>query len=135
MLMGVGGDQRHKYFVVEEDYRRFYYLTNDHYGEVILRLLCEPDKKAMIDNILIEGLSEAQQYGRVENDAVDGECPVLFGYTCDMPRIKRFSAGLRANGLKGILYCFNSQEGALRQICGPNVEIQCMDFEAVTELL
>ena len=47
VLMGVGGDQRHKYFVVEEDYNCFYYLTNDHYGEIILRLLCEPDKKAI----------------------------------------------------------------------------------------
>ncbi|MCI9289502.1 MAG: hypothetical protein HFF23_08450 [Oscillospiraceae bacterium] len=91
VLMGVGGDQRHKYFVVEEDYRRFYYLTNDHHGEVILRLLCEPDRKAAIDNILLEGLSEAQRYGRVESDAVDGECLVLFGYTCDMPRIRRFN--------------------------------------------
>lgn len=135
MLMGVDSDQRHKYFVVEEDYNCFYYLTNDHYGEIILRLLCEQDKKAMLDNVLMEGLSEAQQYGRVEHDAMDRECPVLFGYTCDMPRIKRFSAGLRANGLKRILYCFNFQEGALRQICGPNVEIQCMDFEAVVKLL
>ena len=135
VLMGVGGDQRHKYFVVEEDYRRFYYLTNDHYGEVILRLLCEPDKKAMIDNILLEGLTEAQQYGRVEHDAMDGKRPVLFGYTCDMPRIRRFSIGLRANGWKGILYCFHFQEEALRQICGPGVDIQCMDFEAVKGLL
>ena len=135
VLMGVGGDQRHKYFVVEEDYRRFYYLTNDHHGEVILRLLCEPDKKAAIDNILLEGLSEAQRYGRVESDAVDGECPVLFGYTCDMPRIRRFNIGLRANRLKGILYCFNFQEEAMRQVCGPNVEIQCMSFETVEGLL
>ena len=59
--------------------------------EAELRLLCEPDRKAAIDNILLEGLSEAQRYGRVESDAVDGECLVLFGYTCDMPRIRRFN--------------------------------------------
>ena len=100
-----------------------------------MRLLCEPDKKAAIDNILLEGLSEAQRYGRVESDAVDGECLVLFGYTCDMPRIRRFNIGLRANRLKGILYCFNFQEEAMRQVCGPNVEMQCMSFETVEGLL
>lgn len=103
--------------------------------EAELRLLCEPDKKAAIDNILLEGLSEAQRYGRVESDAVDGECLVLFGYTCDMPRIRRFNIGLRANRLRGILYCFNFQEEAMRQVCGPNVEIQCMSFETVEGLL
>lgn len=135
VLMGVGGDQRHKYFVVEEDYRRFYYLTNDHHGEVILRLLCEPDKKAVLDNVLMEGLSEAQQYGRVEHDAIDGEYPVMFAYTCDMPRIRRFNIGLRANRLRGILYCFKFQEEALRLICGPNVDIQRMNFEAAEQFL
>lgn len=135
VLMGVGGDQRHKYFVVEEDYRRFYYLTNDHHGEVILRLLCELDKKAMLDNVLMEGLSEAQQYGRVEHDAMAGEHPVMFAYTCDMPRIRRFNIGLRANRLRGILYCFKFQEEALRLICGPNVDIQYMDFPEVEALL
>ena len=66
---------------------------------------------------------------------MDRECPVLFGYTCDMPRIRRFNIGLRANRLRGILYCFKFQEEVLRQICGPNVEIQCMDFGAVEGLL
>ena len=45
----------------------------------------------------MEGLSEAQQYGRVEHDAMAGEHPVMFAYTCDMPRISRFNIGLRAN--------------------------------------
>lgn len=135
ILMGIGGDQRHQYFTVEENFRRFYYLTNDRFGEVVLQLLCEPDKKAILDNILAEGLSGPQQYGLVENDAMDGEEPVLFGYTCDMPRIKRFNAGLNAHRTKGTLYCFDFQKDALNQICGSNVDIRCIDFEAVKQLL
>ena len=135
VLMGIGGDQRHKYFVVEGNYRHFYNLTSDHFGEVVLQLLCEPDKKAILDSILMEGLSEAKQCGLVENDAMDGDSLVLFGYTCDMPRIKRFVSGMNANKLKGTLYCFDFQKDALRQICGPNVDIQNMDFEAVRHLL
>ena len=128
-LMGVGGDKRHKYFVLDEHYRHFYYLTSDHRGEVVLRLLCDPNKRAMLDNILREGLSEPQPNWFVENDAMDGDEPVLFEYSCDMPRIRRFCGGLNAHKLKGTLYCFDFQEKILSQICGPNVAIECIDFE------
>ncbi len=134
-LMGVGSDKRHKYFVQEESYRHFYYLTSDHRGEVILRLLCESEQKAMLDDILMQGLSGAKENWLIPNDAMDGNCPVLFAYTCDMPRIKRFGSGLKAHGLKGALYCFDFQEEAMRQVCGPNVDVRCMDFEAVRRLL
>lgn len=135
ILMGIGSDQRHKYFAVEESYRRFYYLTSDHHGELILRLLCEPDKKAVLDGILAQGLSASQPCWLVENDAMDGDEPVLFGYTCDMPRIRRFIVGLNVHEFKGTLYCFDFQEDVMQQICGPNVDIQCMDFEAVERQL
>lgn len=135
ILMGIGGDQRHKYFVVEGNYRHFYYLTSDHFGEVVLQLLCKPDKKAILDSILMEGLSEAKQCGLVENDAMDGDSPVLFGYTCNMPRIKRFNNGVKTQGFKGTLYCFDFQEETLRQICGRGVDIQCIDFEKLEEFL
>lgn len=135
VLMGVGADQRRKYFVLEETYRHFRYLTSDHRGEVILKLLGEPEQKAVLDGILLEGLSEARENWLVGNDAMDGETPVLFGYTCDMPRIKRFCDGLQAHGVRGTLYCFDFQEEALRRICGLDVDIQCIDFEAVVKLL
>ena len=66
---------------------------------------------------------------------MDGEEPVLFGYTCDMPHIRRFIGGLNAHGFKGTLYCFDFQEDAMQQICGSNVDIKCIDFEAVKQLL
>lgn len=134
-LMGVGGDKRHKYFVLEESYRHFHYLTGDCHGEVILQLLCDSEKKAMLDNILTQDLSEPKENWLMPNDAMDGDEPVLFGYTCDMPRIKRFTGALKAHGLKGALYCFDFQVEALSQICGKNVDIRCMDFEAVKRLL
>ena len=94
----------------------------------VLRLLCKPEKKSVIDKILMGELSKARQCGHMEHDAMGGEHTVLFGYICDMPRIRRFNIELRANGRKGILYCFNFQEEAVRHICGPNMDIQCMDF-------
>lgn len=97
-------------------------------------MLCDPEKKAVLDNVLMEGYAESRIW-RVENDAMDGDTPVLFGYTCDMPRIKRFANGLEIHRLTGMLYCFDFQEDVLRQICGPNVDIRCIDFEVVTRLL
>lgn len=134
VLMGISGDKRHKYFVLDGGYDHFYYLTSDRRGGLILQMLCDPEKKAVLDNILMEGYAESRTW-RIENDAMDGGTPVLFGYTCDMPRIKRFANGLKIHGPTGMLYCFDFQEDALKQICGPNVEIQCMDFKAIERLL
>lgn len=129
-LIGMDSDNRQSYFLSGEGFARFHYLTSDHYGDVVLQLLCEPDKRATLDSILSEGLSPPQPGLVIENDAMDGDSPVLFGYTCDMPRIKRFDNALRIHGRTGTLYCFDFQEPALRRLCGPNVEIQHIDFEA-----
>lgn len=135
IMMGIGGDQRHKYFAIEGNYRHFYYLTNDYYGEFLLRLLCEPDEKSVLNGILMQGLTEPRPSWLVEHDAIEEGEPALFGYTCDMPRIKRFIGGLDVHGFNGTLYCFDFQEEAMRQICGPNVDIRCIDFEAIRQLL
>ncbi len=45
-LMGVEGDKRRKYFVLDGHCRQFHYLISDRYGEVVLRLLCNPAEKA-----------------------------------------------------------------------------------------
>ena len=123
------------HFIQDGSYDHFYFLTCDQRGDVILYLLLHPDEKAVLDGILSQGLDPARPNWAVVNDAMDGDSPVLFGYTCDMPRIRRFNIGLRANRLRGILYCFKFQEEALRLICGPNVDIQYMDFPEVEALL
>ncbi len=133
VLMGVGDDKRRKYFTLDECCQQFHYLTSDHHGEVVSRLLCDRAEKARLDDILAEGLSKFQSDWLMPNDAMDGDCPVLFAYTCDMPRIKRFASGVTVHGLKGLLYCFDFQEEALSKICGPNVELQCIDFDAVKD--
>ena len=112
-------------------FRCFHYLTLDHRGEVLLRLLCDPERKAALDGILSEDLAEGRSNWLIEHDAIDGNgCPVLFGYTCDMPRIRRFDDALGLHGQTGTVYCFDFQEPALRRVCGPRVALQSIDFEA-----
>lgn len=122
-------------FSQERDFPHIYFLTNDQHGEVILRLLNSPGEKAKLDDLLGHGLSDPRPDQAVENDAMDGDTPVMFGYTCDVPRIRGFSNLLDLQNRTGILYCFDFQEGALRQICGQSVKIQCLDFATVKALL
>lgn len=130
-LMGPGNTEVRNYFVLEGSYRHFHYLTNDHYGEVILQLLCDPELKAALDEILSEDLSASRPGWPVENDAIDERgVPVLFGYTCDMPRIWRFNTALALHEQIGTIFCFDFQEETLRRICGPWVTLQSIDFEA-----
>ncbi len=65
----------------------------------------------------------------IENDAIDGNGnPVLFGYTCDLPRIKRFDTALRLQNKTGTLICFDFQADALRRCCGKQMQFQAIDF-------
>lgn len=121
---------RQRYVLSGESFPRFHYLTSDHHGEVILQLLCAPEEQAALNAVLSEDLSAPQPGLVIENDAMDGDEPVLFGYTCDMPRIKRFDNALHIHNRKGTLYCFDFQENVLRELCGSNVSIRVIDFDA-----
>ena len=131
VLMGAGGETTPNYFVMNGSFEHFYYLTNDHYGEVVLQHLFDPELKAVLDEILSENLSASRPGWPIENDGIDEtESPVLFGYTCDMPRIQRFDTALELHKQNGTLICFDFQEEALRRFCGPRVTLQSIDFEA-----
>lgn len=128
-IAGVGSNNRQSYFLSGGSFRHFYYLTNDHHGDVILQLLCDPDKRAALDGILSEDLAPAHPGFIVENDAMEDGSPALFAYTCDLPRIKRFDSGLMLHGMTGTLYCFDFQEDAIRQMCGANIDFRCIEFD------
>ena len=130
-LMGPGSKESRNYLIMDGTFRQFHYLTLDHQGDVLLWLLCDLETKAALDAILSEGLSESRPNWFIENDAIDEDGnPVLFGYTCDMPRIRRFDEALGIHGQTGTLFCFDFQEEALRRVCGPRVTLQAIDFEA-----
>lgn len=132
LFMGAGDSRAKNYFVLDGSYEHFYYLTNDRRGEFGLRLLCEPELRAALDEVLSEDLAERRPDWSVENDAFDGQGdPVLFAYLCDMPRIRRFDTALELHGSMGTLICFDFQENALQRVCGPRVRFQSIDFEAL----
>ena len=106
----------------------FFYLTNDHQGEVILHC-CATLGKLGSDRILLQGLTARQPGLAIEHDGIspDGS-PVLFGYFCDLPRIARFNTSLELSERPGTLICFDFQAEVLRNCCGSRVRFQTIDF-------
>ncbi|MCB8669409.1 hypothetical protein LJD70_22300, partial [Escherichia coli] len=61
----------------------------------ILALLCDPLKTAELNRILSQGLITGNAGRAIEQDAAERDgTPVLFGYSCDLPRITRFNTSL-----------------------------------------
>ena len=117
--------------VLNGTFEQFHYLSSDRRGEIILQLLCYPELKISLDKILLEDLSEHIPNFPIEHDAMDEKgSPVLFAYTCDMPRIRRFDNALGVHERTGTLICFDFQLEVLSHLCGPRVTFQSIDFEA-----
>ena len=132
VLMGCGSKPSRNHRLFDGDFEHVYYLTNDRFGEILLRFLCDDGLKTQLDDILMQGLHEKNPHAAVVNDGYDESGrPVLLGYTCDMARIKKFDTGLALNGLEGVLICFDVQEEAMQKVCGKMIELQAIDFEAV----
>ena len=128
ILTSTGGS-KHDYFMLDGSFDHFYFLTNDHCGEVTLALLCDPAKTAELNRILAQGLIAADRGRATEHDAAEPDgTPVLFGYFCDLPRIVRFNTSLDLMGRPGTLLCFDFQAEALRRYCSERVRFQTIDF-------
>lgn len=130
-LMGIGSRATRSFFVLDNNFEHFYYLPNNRHGEILLQMLCKSEQQNLLNEILMENLSECQPNHSIVNDGFDDSgAPVLFGYTCDMPRIKHFDTALALHDQAGTLICFDFQEASLRRICGSRVSLQVIDFEA-----
>ncbi len=83
-----GGKQ---HFLLDGNYDSFYYLTNDYKGERILSaVLCNAALDNRLRAILMSDLKERDSGQTIENDASEQDgTPVLFGFYCDLPRIKK----------------------------------------------
>lgn len=127
LLSNNGGKQ---YFILDGNYDNFYFLTNDHKGEAILKLLCYSELSSALNNVLTYDLEEPQHGLTIENDAIDENGnPVLISYTCNLPRIIRFNSALQLYGKKGTIICFDYQAEILKQYCSNSVEFQIIDFD------
>ena len=130
MLLTSTGGVKHNYFMLDGNYDSFHFLTSDRRGEILLKLLCNFEKRENLNRLLSQNLQEAEPGLIIENDGLDNESnPVMFAYDFDMPRIKRFTTALQIHGKTGTLICFDFQVEVLQKYCGEQVLIQTIDFE------
>lgn len=117
------------YFILDGNYEHFYYLTNDRKGETLLRLLCSAESISRLDDLLMADLYPDNGSSVLDHDAFDERgSPVMLGYLCDLPRIKRFDTALRLHNKPGTIICFDFQAEALRRYCGRQIAFQTIDF-------
>ena len=118
------------FFLLDGNYEHFYYLTNDRYGDTLLKLLCSPEKITQLDRMLMQGFQPKDTGLPIEHDALDRNGnPVLFGYFLDIPRINRFHTALQLQERTGTLVCFDFQKEVLHRFCGRQVEFSTISFE------
>lgn len=128
LLTSTGGYKR-SYFVLDGNFDSFVFLTSDRNGELLLKLLCEGEKRYELEEILSGNLSPPNRKLLIENDGIDESGnPVLFAYSFDMPRISRFNSALNLQNKEGTLICFDFQKEALAKYCSGLVKIQTIDL-------
>ena len=131
-VMAGGDKQKRGYFFLDGTFQKFIFLTNDSQGEVLLKLLCDREKRNEVDLLLMDilRLNPHNSNSHIENDAIDENGnPVLFAYLPDMPRIARFAAGLKLRNGTGTVICFDFQKEVLSKYCGELVDFETIKFD------
>ena len=108
--------------MLDGNYESFPFLSNDHKGEAVLKLLCHSELSHALTEILVGDLEPAQPGLPIENDAMENGRPVLLCYTCDLPRIKRFHSALQLQNKTGTIICFDYYISSTRRTQGGNMK-------------
>lgn len=122
--------EQRQYFLLDDNFEHFYFVTNDIKGEMLLRLICDHELGAELDELLTSDLYPADNGSLIDHDAIteDGEY-VLLSYKCDLRRIRNFDRELSVQKKKGIIYCFDYQAEVIRPCCSDAVEFQTLDYK------
>ncbi len=118
------------FFLLDGSSPRFYYLTNDHRGDVLLWYLCSPKIRADMEASLRKRFRPQSRRLPLDHDAVtrDGR-PVQFGFLPDLIRISQFSTELDKHQLQGVLLCFDFQVDAFRRSLGSRIRLHPISYE------
>ncbi|MCL2392664.1 MAG: hypothetical protein FWC66_08705 [Oscillospiraceae bacterium] len=141
IMIGESLDILEKYLTVTEKktlgfvfltrtYWPFYYITNDEYGDLQLKLLCDDRKMAEVKSAFLAKLLPPDKDYPIEHDArtEDGK-PVLFCCLLDIPRLDKFREGLRLRNQEGKVVAFDFQEEMLKRYLGDKVEVATLNFQ------
>ena len=129
LLTGNGG-AKHNYFMLDGSFEQFHYVTHDHAGEVLLKLLCDAPLRMKLNATLTQDLTEPDMKMLIENDGLDESGnPILLAYDFNMPRIARFNTALHLQDRRGTVICFDYQRDVLSAFFGGRVTIRTIDLQ------
>ena len=84
----------------------------------------------------LDGLRKHNSGWGLEHNSFDERGgPVLFGYSCNLPRISRYADTPKKREMKDTLFCFDFQTLALERLCAGNVVFQWPGSSAVEEAI
>lgn len=113
-LLESAGGYRRQFFMVDNIFEVFHFITNDINGQLILKLILNPKLNLELNHILFDDYLPINPDYNVVNDAIsDDGVPVIQAYDFDLVKIKRFRQGLILKDMAGIIYCFDFQKETL----------------------
>ena len=116
-----------KFLTFDGGYTHFYYLTHDHHGDILLRMLSEPQLCRTLNAILLQGIASADEYSLSDGFDDQGR-PVLLAYLPDFPKLTHFASNTIPRHGSGHIICFDYQAEVMRRYFDPNVQIETIDF-------
>lgn len=129
LLTSTGGYKK-TLFMLDTAYEHFYFLPNNSYGEYLLRLLVQPQRMLLLNQLLLSDCFPQREDLPIEHDGIDSqEKPILLAYDFDMQRINRFNTGLNVYGLSGNLICFDFQLPCLKKYLTADIRFSSIDFQ------
>lgn len=128
-LMRSTGGYKKSFFCLDASFDGYHFIPAAKEGEVMLRILCNPELKKELESLLVSDLLPVDRTLGLEHDAVSEGLPVLLCHDFEMLRITRFCTSLSLHGLKGKIICFDFQKAVLEEFLGGAVMIETIDLE------
>ena len=114
-----------RYFVVSDEFNSCFFVTNDHAGDELLRLIVDPDLALRFDRQALAGFLQPRMNTRAY-DAIDpeGNRPVILNYMCDLQRIMKIDLNPFGYNDSPVMLCLDYQAQTIQHITGPGVEVR-----------
>jgi len=115
-------------------YHPFYFITNDHHGEALLRILCDNNKMTELTSGMFNKYLPPNPKHYIEHDAfTEDEKPALFCFLLNIPRLAKFKTGIELYKETGRVITFDFQKDMLERYLGKEVEVRALSIRTLIE--
>jgi hypothetical protein len=123
-----------RHFVLSGLWDNCYFITNDHDGDFLLRVMLNKKLSHAVDEAALADCAPpavpTREYDAVQ---VSEHRAVMLNYRCDLLSLSHFVEAPEGFSLSPIIRCFDYQVPVVQQLAGPKVEVQGIDRKAFYE--